>query len=434
MSKNSSARGRVWTGTFVVILALTFFCFIVGQGLNAGTSVYLSRIGDGAAFAGILAADFSVAAGIARLLCGNAIDTRGRMLVVRIGGVVMLAGTLGPLVVSGDAALVAWRFLQGAGFAATTTAAATAAADVLPVERLGEGIGYYGLGQALAMSVGPAFALALVSTDPPSNLFVGIGISAALALALALLCRYERHPETLPETCAYRTSWEKGREKNDEPESREGQASARHRGIAAIFERRALPGAIPMMVMCPTFGFGIFFAGLLGTELNVPNPGLFYTVSAVSMILVRLKSSALMDRVPAIKIFTVAVICGVVAYLMFLSIALGAVSGLPGAWMFYLAGVPYGICLGLALPLNQSVAVKNTPPERWGACNALFLLANDIGIGIAAGIWGALNDALGFSASIAGVLICLAASYAAAWGCYPAREKQWKRTGASVNR
>ena len=39
--------------------------------------------------------------------------------------------------------------------AASATAAATAAADIVPVERLGEGLGYYGLGQALGFAIGP---------------------------------------------------------------------------------------------------------------------------------------------------------------------------------------------------------------------------------------------------------------------------------------
>ena len=58
-------------------------------------------------------------------------------------------------------------------------ASATAAADVLPLSRLGEGIGYSGLGQAIAMSIGPALAIFLISTDVPENFYFGLaGCSA----------------------------------------------------------------------------------------------------------------------------------------------------------------------------------------------------------------------------------------------------------------
>lgn len=78
------------------------------------------------------------------------------------------------------------------GFGAATTAASTAAASVLPQERLGEGIGYHGLGQAIAMSIGPAFALYLVGTDPSTNLYVGLALVGFAGLVIALNARYEK--------------------------------------------------------------------------------------------------------------------------------------------------------------------------------------------------------------------------------------------------
>ncbi len=80
-----------------------------------------------------------------------------------------------------------------------------------------------------------------------------------------------------------------------------------------IFEKHALPGTLPMIVLSPAFGFAIFFVGLYGASLGVGNAGLFYTLSAVSMILVRLKSGAFMDRFAPIVILPVALACGLVA-------------------------------------------------------------------------------------------------------------------------
>ena len=53
---------RLWTPLFVGIVATTLCCYLTSQGLNTGTSVYLSLTGNGVAFAGILAAVFSAAA------------------------------------------------------------------------------------------------------------------------------------------------------------------------------------------------------------------------------------------------------------------------------------------------------------------------------------------------------------------------------------
>ncbi len=427
-------KPRPFSPIFIVVIAISLASFMVGQGSNSGTSVYLDEVGSTTAYAGMLAAIFSAAAAIARIVCGPMIDDRGRGIVMIVGSMVMLAGTLGPLFSHDLGWFVLWRFLQGAGFSAVTTASATAAADVLPVERLGEGIGYFGLGQALAMSIGPALALFLVMTEPHENLFWGLSACAAAAAVFSLCCRYEKDPTKLPKTSAYRFRWEKrcnavegadaevveARAEETTPD-REA-ATAFGRLFDRIFERKALYGAIPLFVMAPTFAFGIFYAGLYGTILDIANPGLFYTVSAIAMIVVRLWSGKFMDTTPAFHIFVVAVAAGF-AYCALLFWA-GTTTGGLAAALFYAAGAFYGIAIGLALPVNQSVAVKMSPAHRWGKANALFLFANDVSIGFTSLIWGIVNETFGFSVSIICVMACLAASLAVAWIAYPASEKR----------
>ena len=443
-SRGGSPREQLWSTTFVLVVVSTLCCFMVGQGLNSSTSVYVALYGGTTAYAGVLGAVFSGAAAVVRLLSGPLIDGRGRRIVMLVGFAALIVGTVGPLFTHDVAPFVVFRILQGAGFSAVTTASATAAADALPASRMGEGIGYYGLGQALSMSVGPALALALVSTDPPENLFIGVTAIAVVGLAMIFLCRYEKHPEMLPEGAVYRRRLEEGESEAArrgtaealEVTGRAGAAEAaeattsaaqsrmegqpRRESIASrIFEKHALPGTLPMIVLSPAFGFAIFFVGLYGASLGVGNAGLFYTLSAVSMILVRLKSGAFMDRFAPIKILPFALACGLVAFAML--VACGTVlDGTPVRdAVFNLSGIVYGFCSGIALPLNQSVAVKNTPPERWGAANALFQLANDVGIGGACVIWGIVNDCFGFPVTICCAMCCIVASYFVARAVYP---------------
>lgn len=449
---------RLWSSVFVLVIGVTLGTFLVGQGLNAGTSVYIDEMGGTSTYAGLLATVFSVAAAGARFICGPLVDVRGRHAVMVAGSLVMMAGTAGPVFTGNSELMVLWRFLQGIGFSAATTASSTAAADVLPRERLGEGIGYFGLGQALAMSVGPALALFLVSTEPHENLFLGVTAAAVLALACSLLCRYERDPQKLPPTCAYRVRWERAhlrpgqgeaaleREEDALADARDGgragasgSASAdagagdapsgrpgrRESLLSHVFEPGALRGALPALCIIPSAGFVIFFVGLYGTTLGVGAAGLFFTLSAASMIVVRLKSASFMDRVPAIKVLTAGVASGIVGFSMLL--AAGWAEGAVRAVVFCLAGIPYGLCLGVCQPLNQTVAVKCSPPERWGAANALYALAIDVGMGAATVVWGMLNDACGFGASIVGSIACLLVGYAVAWLAYPPAERRWRR-------
>ena len=127
---------KLWSLIFVLIIALTFCCFVMGQGLNSGTSVFLAGQGYGASLAGVLALVFSIAAALARLFVGPVIDNGKCSLVIIAGIAILIAGTALSAVVQGIPLFTISRLLQGVGFGAATTAASTAAASVLPQERL----------------------------------------------------------------------------------------------------------------------------------------------------------------------------------------------------------------------------------------------------------------------------------------------------------
>lgn len=414
---------RLWSPIFVTIIAATLFAFMVGQGVNSGTTVYLERTGGTLAFAGIGALSFSVAAGIMRLICGPVVDTRGRRIVMALGAAIMLIGTTGPLICNEGAPFIIWRALQGIGFSASTTAANTAAADVLPFSRLGEGIGYAGLGQAISMAIGPALALFLVSTDPPENLYFGLIACAALSLILSLLCRYEKDPANLPPTSEYRVRWERRKaepapsDPDTGPLERTG-TNPLHRMLDAIIEPTAFRGTFVIFLMATVFSFNVFFMGAFGNALHVTNAGLYYTVMALVMIAVRIGAGRFMDAVAPLKLMGVACVCGAIAF----GVGVGCASGAFGSLtepLFYGMGLPFGICMGLGIPVNQTIAVKLTPPERWGAANGLFLLGVDISNAIASVAWGFLIQSLGYAAALTGCIIMLALSFTAAALLYP---------------
>ena len=426
-----AARPRLWSGVFVLLILLTFCCFLTSQGMNAGTAVYVTELGGTAAYAGFLMAIFSVSAATTRLFVGPLIDRGRRIVVMVFGAAVLFIGALGPALVGGSMPLTVFRCLQGVGFSAAVAASSTAAADVLPMQRLGEGLGYAGLGQALAMTVGPALALFLVSTDPPENLYWCFSAVAAIGLCIAFFCRYESNPQKLPETSAYRLRWERERAEREVAaaagetpavgekaatatgSAREGKAPA-ERGLRRVFEPRALSGAIPVFMMSPVFGFVISFASLYGLSIGVENAGLFFTITAISMILMRISSRAYMDRVAPLKIFGVAAVCGIVTFALFLAAPSNLV-------LFNAAGAFYGVCLGVSMPVAQSVAVKSSPSHRWGATNALFLFMMDVGFGLGTALWGTLNDAFGFPVTLWCVMGCIVVAFVLACFTFPKR-------------
>lgn len=406
----SSKDDRLWSPVFVVIICCSLCCFLVGQGSNAGSSVYLGRTGGDAGMAGIGAIVFSFAAAFGRIGSGPFIDRRGRMPLMVAGALVMLAGTIGPMISNADALFIVWRAFQGFGFSIATTAGATAAADVLPLSRLGEGIGYYGIGQALSNAVGPALAIFLISTNPPENFYIGLTIFSICAFIFALLCKYEKNPDSLPKTAEYRIRFDSGDLKalKDRPFNLK----------SALYEPAALRGAVPMMIICVAYGFGIFFIGLFGSSIGVDSPGLFFTVAAISMVLIRIFSGRFMDKIAPIFIFSVSVGCGIIVYLILFFLNTQPQSDSVDM-AFYATGLLYGVSLGIAIPINQTVAVRLSPSDRWGAANGLFFLANDISIGIASLICGFAVLNFGYGVTFIAIICCIASSLVAAFFLYP---------------
>lgn len=104
----------------MLIIALTFCCFVMGQGLNSGTSVFLAGQGYGASLAGVLALVFSIAAALARLFVGPVIDNGKCSLVIIAGIAILIAGTALSAVVQGIPLFTISRLMQGVGFGAAT--------------------------------------------------------------------------------------------------------------------------------------------------------------------------------------------------------------------------------------------------------------------------------------------------------------------------
>ena len=88
-------------------------------------------------------------------------------------------------------------------------------------------------------------------------------------------------------------------------------------------------------------------------------------------------------------------------------------------WSFYAAGLFFGLSMGISFPLLNSVCVKCTASERWGAASAQFLLMNDLGVGVGALIWGVAIDAAGFVPVMVGGAVTAALTFVAALVMFP---------------
>src|SRR5699024_10669109 len=82
--------------------------------------------------------------------------------------------------------LLVVRFIHGISFAIATTAAGAIAADIIPPERRGEGLGYYTMSTNIAIVAGPFIGLTLMQFIPFQSLFLTLSIITVIGIKLSL--------------------------------------------------------------------------------------------------------------------------------------------------------------------------------------------------------------------------------------------------------
>ena len=166
-----------------------------------------------------------------------------------------------------------------------------------------------------------------------------------------------------------------------------------------------------MFVLCLGFAIPVTYTALYAQSLGFSNAGMFFFVGAIAMTASRFLGGRLLDIVPPRILFALTNLCGIAMFLMLIF----AQSEL----MLYASGLFFGVSMGFAFPLLNSMAVKNTPPERWGAANAMFFLANDMGVGLGAWLWGIVVDGFGFLPIMVGGAAMFALGYVIALIVFP---------------
>ncbi|HEY9245649.1 MAG TPA: MFS transporter, partial [Candidatus Methanoperedens sp.] len=154
-------------------------------------------------------------------------------------------------------------------------------------------------------------------------------------------------------------------------------------------------------IIALTYGSIVSFLALFATEKGIDNPGIFFTVYAITLILVRVAGGRLSD----IKGRKFVIIPGMI----FITIGLWVLSMAGHLMIFLAAAFLYGIGFGLAHPAIMALLVDMVGEEERGAAMGTFTAAFDLGIGTGSIILGVVLQYLGFSAMyILGGLIVLA--------------------------
>lgn len=403
--KEDRNRERIWSPLFVTIMGIGMLASIFSYSLYNILPSLTAEITDSPGAGGLLSAVFAAMAGLGRLVSGYITDKWGRYNTLLAADLIFLFAGILPILWPGYAVLLVMRVWQGLAFALILTAINAAVADIVPPARLGEGFGYYGMGFAVSIAVGPAVGLALLRFQNHQITFLGTEAIVVLALFLSLFCKYEKN--RVPFLFFLRRSKKGIRTVGKEFENEAGNIENANvddvKGRKKFFHGFLESGAFLTM----TLGF-IYFTGVsffssyvtyFAKERGVSYPDVFFLCGALTILLSRFTLGRLVDRYSPIKIFLPAI---GVFYL-----SLGMLCILQYTWELALAGFFFGIGVGIVFPLLNTLSIKRSSPKRRGAATATFALGTDSGFALGTLLWGFVGDCWGYQISIEGVLIVL---------------------------
>ncbi len=380
MNRSADKADRIWNRYFVLACLNCLFIGFSMNMMNSTMAKYIYSLYGNASFSGVLNAAFAVMAILGRLIAGRMSDRQGRRFVTFTGCVIFAVsifcfGTF-PYV----AALILFRALQGFGYSVASTANYAAGADVLPPKRMGEGIGYLGLGYSLSTAVGPAIALALIAGGDYSPMFLITTLTCALAAVTAFVNNYEKKPEfqfarTIP-----------------------AEQQAEERGIAKVIEKKALPATMIQIFHAMAFAAVNSFIVIYADSRGIAGTSLFFTFMAIAMCATRFFSGRLTDRFGEVAVALPCILCTIVGFILLIVTK--------SQIIFYAAGFLMGMSFGTVNPVLQAAAIKASPANRRGAASGTYQLSNDIANGVGAVVWGLTIDLFGYTVTFLGCIAC----------------------------
>ena len=177
-------NGNLWNRNYIAILVANCFISISFFILNPTFPVFAKTLINDLSIVGLLSSLFLISATLTRPFSGHLTDKfdKGKIF---LGGIFLLClSIIGYIFIKSIPGIASSRLLHGIGMGLATTAFGALASDNIPPSRMGEGMGYYGLGMVFGMSIGPTIGLYLMNYFSAQAAFGVAGCFSALGAIL----------------------------------------------------------------------------------------------------------------------------------------------------------------------------------------------------------------------------------------------------------
>ena len=351
-------KQTLWSKNFVKMCFSSFFLFLTYYALVAALPLFIMESLQGKEEQiGLALTSFIIAAVLVRPFAGNWLDQFGRKKIFVIFSALFMVFTFLYMGISSLVFLLVLRFLHGISFGVGTTAMAAIAADLVPDQRKGEGIGYYALFMNLAMVIGPFIGLTALHRFSFPVLAGILSVFSILSFVLGLLSKVPqaRSVQSVRETRSF--SW------------------------THFIEPKAVPTSLTAGLLSFAYSGLLTFVPVYAQEMGYGEmSSYFFVIYALMIVLSRPFTGRLFDRMSEhVVIYPSIVLYGIGLILL-------SMAHTPA--MFLIASGVIGLGFGAVFPSFQAIAIKSSPAEKSGVATGTFFLLLDLGMGVGSFILG----------------------------------------------
>lgn len=361
-------EGTLWNRNYIIILIVNCFISISFFIVNPTFPVYAKSLINDLSIVGLLSSVFLISATLIRPYSGHITDIYEKQKIFMGGLFLLCISFLGYILLKSVLEIIIVRLFHGIGMALTTTAFGALASENIPDSRMGEGMGYYGLGMVFGMSIGPSIGLYLLNSFSAQAAF---GVAAGfLILGAILFFLIYRKPNHINKDL-------------------QGLRKPGKKGAFFNIEKTAILSASLVFFIGIVVSSITTYLVLYSNERGISNIGYFFTIQSVAVLISRLISGRLADKSGYAIVIVPSIVC------LGLSMLLLYFASTPVVFM--LTAFLYGLGYGTLTSSCQALSVAKANPERRGLAISTYYLGMDAGNGIGMIINGIISKAFGYA-------------------------------------
>ena len=350
-------KEKVFTRDIVLLLAASFFYLASPMVVNPLITGFSENLGAGATVMGLVGGLTNLCTLVFQPFSGNLADRISKYKLSTVGTALLAAACIGYASAYRPGVVLFWRVVNGLGFACCSVCFSTWLSNLLPPDRIGFGMGLYGMMNAMAMTLASSMGITLYQRFDPRLAFV---FAAGCAVVSILLVQFTKD---------------------------KGRPVANQKTVDRSFcliDRNVVPVAFVIMCFtipyCATQSFLIRYVEMRGLEIEV---GLFFTIYAAALLVLRLALHNWFDRVSFPVFLAISGMCTL--------LSMACLAHMESNWGMAIAAVFMAGGYGMMCTVSQSAAVLLATPENRGLANSTYYIGLNSGMALGPMLGGFLS-------------------------------------------